>query len=183
MLEVAAWGGWIIHVDKQASQTAPPSLFRLVPDQGEASSWVGVTPLDPIDAALRTTQHAVVGTRPSAIFGASSVVAILSAMCLAVSPVAVVPVAAHCPNTHVTPNVQDKAEMYVSAGADAVSAVIPWTDPNPCHESTYHGVSVLSTGLDWVQAGWFKTYGASVRGYCEFEGPISAFIELPHFRC
>lgn len=86
--------------------------------------------------------------------------------------------AAHCPN--------QVAQLYASGvatpsgSANAVKAVIPWTDPNVCSQSVSHSIDIVN-GLGWVQVGWWKASGSSVRGYCEVQNPNNSNYQFLDF--
>lgn len=77
---------------------------------------------------------------------------------------------AHCPNVSAQINVY--GDMNPAGSTNAVKAVIPWTNPNVCSQSVSHSIDInISSG--WVQVGWWKTSGSSVRGYCEVQSPVT----------
>lgn len=106
-------------------------------------------------------------------------VAIFAGLLLAVLPMSSQVASAHCPGGFAQINVYgDKT----TSGAKGVKGLIPWTDPNVC--ASQGGVAVAlaaSNGLSWIQFGWWKISGGSVRGYWEFQGVSEPNYDLGFF--
>ena len=60
--------------------------------------------------------------------------------------------------------------MDISVAANGVRASVEWTNPNVCTDESSHSISLLKD-LGWLQVGWFKAPGGTVRGYCEVQNP------------
>jgi hypothetical protein len=101
--------------------------------------------------------------------------ALVAGILIAVAPVATEPVFAHCPNVGLLSIAG--ANMQPPSGVNGAKATIQWTDPNLCQDLVNHGTDVLHTvgAIGWVQIGWIRYPGQTVKGYCEFEGTISSY--------
>jgi hypothetical protein len=85
-------------------------------------------------------------------------------------------VLAHCTGGYQQTSVAGQRDIgYIS---DGVKGSIQWTNPNVCSDGSGHGVSLIK-GIGWVQVGWWKLAGGSVRGYCERQHPNDWY---EHFR-
>jgi hypothetical protein len=62
--------------------------------------------------------------------------------------------------------------MDLTQAANGARADIQWTDPNVCSDDSSHSIS-LNKGSGWIQIGWIKFAGGSVKGYCEYQHPTS----------
>ena len=63
--------------------------------------------------------------------------------------------------------------MDLTQSANGIRADIQWTDPNVCSDASGHWIN-LQKGVGYLQVGWWKVAGNSVKGFCEIQHPTAS---------